>query len=408
MAVVGKLTARKVETAKPGTKIGDGGGLWLMTTATGARYWSFRYKLPGGRPREMGLGAASDVSLAEAREAARECRRLIRAGMDPMQHRDATQAEQRGMSFADVANLYLAAHADSWKNEKHRKQWAATLAQYVFPKLGSMGVNQIGVGDVLAVLEPIWRVKPETGSRVRGRIEAVLDYAAARHWRTGENVARWAGHLETLLPERAKLRAVRHHPALPWRDLPTFWTELAAQAGVAAAALRFTILTAARSGETLGATWREIDMAARVWTVPGERMKAGKPHSVPLSDAAMAILGEMAQDRRRDTDPVFPSPRRGHLSDMAMTAVLRRMKRDDIVPHGFRSTFTDWAQEATNYDHAVREMALAHAIGNKVEAAYRRGDLIEKRRRLMQDWAAYAEGRAAPAGEVVPIGRARA
>ena len=404
MAVVGKLSARKVETAKPGTKIGDGGGLWLMTVSTGARYWSFRYKLRGGRPREMGLGSASDVSLAEAREAARECRRLIRAGIDPMKHRDAEKAEQRGMSFADVAALYIEAHADSWRNLRHRRQWGATLRQYVFPKIGSLGVNQIGVGDVLAILEPVWRAKPETASRVRGRIESVLDYAAARRWRAGDNPARWSGHLENLLPERAKVRRVQHHAALPWRDLPAFWTELGKQPGTAPRALAFTILTAARSGETLGATWQEIDLAARLWTVPPERMKAGREHRVPLSDAAMAILAEMVRDRRKDSDPIFQSPRgRKPLSNMAMSAVLRRMKRDNITVHGFRSTFSDWVAEATAYDHAVREMSLAHAIGDKVEAAYRRGELLEKRARLMRDWAAYAEGHSVPEGEVVPI-----
>ena len=404
MAVVGKLSARKVETAKPGTKIGDGGGLWLMTVSTGARYWSFRYKLRGGRPREMGLGSASDVSLAEAREAARECRRLIRAGIDPMKHRDAEKAEQRGMSFADVAALYIEAHADSWRNLRHRRQWGATLRQYVFPKIGSLGVNQIGVGDVLAILEPVWRAKPETASRVRGRIESVLDYAAARRWRTGDNVARWSGHLDQLLPERSKVRSVKPHAALPWRELPEFWVELGKQPGVAARALAFTILTASRTGETIGATWQEIDSGARTWTIDEARMKAGKRHVVPLSDAAMAILSEMVRDRRKDSDPVFQSPRgRQPLSNMAMAAVLKRMRRPDLTVHGFRSCFTDWVSEATSYDYAVREMALAHTIESKVERAYRRGELIEKRTRLMRDWAAYAEGRSLPEGEVVPI-----
>ena len=403
MAVVGKLSARKVQTAKPG-KIGDGGGLWLTIHPNGARYWSFRYKMPGGRPREMGMGSESDVTLAEAREAARENRRLIRAGIDPITHKNAAQAEQRGMSFADVAALYLEAHADTWRNEKHRAQWGATLRTYVFPKIGSMGVNMIGVGDVLAVLEPIWREKPETASRVRGRIEAVLDYAAARHWRTGDNPARWSGHLDTLLPERAKVRKPQHHPALPWRDLPGFMADLTKQPGTAARALAFTIYTAARTSEVLGATWAEIDLAARMWTIPAERMKASREHRVPLSDGAMAILAEMVAHRRRDTSPVFPSPMLGKaLSGMAMSAVLKRMGRDDLTVHGFRSTFRDWAAEATAYERDVAEMALAHAVANKVEAAYRRGELIEKRARLMQDWAAYAEGRSVPAGAVVPI-----
>lgn len=404
MPVVGKLSARKVATAKPLSKIGDGGGLWLLTTKAGSRFWSFRYKMRGAPNHEMGLGSEADVSLAEAREAARECRRLIRAGIDPMKHRDAAKAEQHGMAFADVAALYLDAHADSWRNDKHRRQWGSTLRQYVFPRIGSMGVAQIGVGEVLAILEPIWRVKPETASRVRGRIEAVLDYAAARHWRTGDNPARWSGHLETLLPERAKLRAVQHHAALAWQELPAFWVELAKQSGIGPRALAFTILTAARTGETIGTTWAEIDMAARVWTVPAARMKAGRDHLVPLSDAAMAILAEMVTHRRRDTDMVFPSARRGvPLSTAVMSAVLRRMGRGDLTVHGFRSTFRDWASEATAVDRAVAEKALAHTIGDKVEAAYRRGELLTKRRRLMSDWAAFAEGRSVVTGDVVAL-----
>ena len=386
-------------------KLGDGGGLWLATTATGAKFWSFRFKMRGGKPREMGLGSAADVSLAEAREAARECRRLIGAGIDPMVHRHAEKAEQRGMTFEAVAKLYIAAHADAWRNEKHRKQWVSTLAQYAFPTIGALGVNQVGVGDVLMILEPIWREKPETARRVRGRIEAVLDYAAARRWRLADNPARWSGHLENLLPERAAALAVRHHPALPWRDLPAFWADLRKQPGTGARALAFTVLTAARSGEVLGARWSEIDMAARLWTVPPERMKAGKEHRVPLSAPALAILAEMVRDRRKDSDPIFQSPRaRGPLSNTAMSAVLKRMGRGDVTTHGFRSTFSDWTAETTTYDRATRELCLAHTIGNAVERAYQRGELIEKRRRLLADWAAYAaEGRRAPAGEIVPI-----
>lgn len=407
MAVVGKLSARKVQTAKPG-KIGDGGGLWLTVMPNNSRFWSFRYRMPGGRPREMGLGSEDAVSLQEARESAREQRRLMRAGIDPMAHRDAAKAEQRGMMFADVAALYLEAHSDTWKNEKHRKQWRSTLDTYVLSKLGSLPVNAIGPGDVLAVLEPVWRSKPETASRVRGRIEAILDYAAARHWRTGDNPARWSGHLDQLLPERSSVRRVVHHPALPWRDLPGFMTDLAKQPGTAARALAFAILTGARTGEAIGASWSEIDLVQRLWTVPAERMKAGREHRSPLSDAAIAILTEMQIYRRRDTDPLFPSPRPGKpLSNMAMSAVLKRMGRAGLTVHGFRSSFRDWASEATNYDRAVAEMALAHSIGDKVELAYRRGSLLEKRRRLMADWAAYAEGRTVADGQVVPIGRVK-
>ena len=407
MAVTGKLSARRVQTAKPG-KIGDGGGLWLTILPSGAKYWSFRYKMPGGRPREMGLGSEADVTLAEAREAARENRSLIRAGIDPMQNRDEQAAEQRGMTFAGVAALYLESHADTWRNEKHRYQWRATLRDYVFPKIGAMSVGQVGVGEVMAILEPIWREKPETATRVRGRIEAILDFASARQWRSGDNPARWRGHLDTLLPERAKVRKVQHHAALPWRDLPGFMGDLAKQPGFAARALAFTILTAARTGETIGATWDEIDLDARIWTIPADRMKAGKEHRVPLSQSAMAILAEMVAFRRGDHSPVFPSPRGKPFSNMAMSAVLKRMGRADLTVHGFRSCFRDWTAEATAYERDVAEMALAHSIGSRVEAAYRRGELIEKRARLMQDWAAYAEGRSVPAGEVVPIERGRA
>ncbi len=404
MPVVGKLSARKVATAKPGMKLGDGGGLWLATTATGAKFWSFRFKMRGGKPREMGLGSAADVSLAEAREAARECRRLLGAGIDPMEHRNAEKAEQRGMTFEAVAKLYLEAHADSWRNEKHRRQWASTLEQYAFPTIGALGVNQVCVGDVLAILEPIWREKAETARRLHGRLEAVLDYASARRWRAADNPARWSGHLENLLPDRSKVRAVQHHPALPWRDLPAFWGALRKQSGTGARALGFAILTAARSGEVIGATWQEIDLGARLWTIPGERMKSARTHRIPLSDPAMAILAEMARDRRTNADPVFQSSRgRRPLSSSAMSAVLRRMGRGDVTVHGFRSTFSDWTAETTTYDHATRELCLAHSVGNAVERAYQRGELIEKRRRLLADWATYTEGRSAPASEVVPI-----
>lgn len=404
--VVGKLSARKVQTAKPG-KYGDGGGLWFTKLATGAAFWSFRYRL-NDRSREMGLGPEHTVTLAEAREAARDARRLVRSGIDPITHRDAAKAEQVGMSFADVSELYLSAHQETWKNPKHRSQWRNTLRDYVLPRLGSRGVNTIDTGDIMAVIEPIWREKPETASRVRGRIETVLDYATARHWRAGLNPARWQGHLDQLLPERSKVAKVIHHAALPWRDLPAFVADLSKQDGMGAAALRLTILCATRTSETVGATWSEIDLAGRLWVLPAERMKAGREHRVPLSDAAMAILGDMAAHRRKDTDPVFMGPGRKKLSTAAMSATLRRMGRTDITVHGFRSTFRDWASEATSYDRAIAEMALAHTIGDKVEAAYRRGDLIEKRTRLMNDWAAYCSGIAPASGEVVHIGERRA
>lgn len=307
-----------------------------------------------------------------------------------------------------MAAAYIAAHEASWRNAKHRQQWGNTLADYAFPVLGKLGVGMIGTADVTRVLEPIWRDKPETAARVRGRIEAVLDYAAAREWRTGENPARWRGHLANILPARAKLARVEHHAALPWRDVGAFMATLAEQEGIAALALRFAILTAARTGEVIGARWGEIDASNAIWTVPAARMKAQQEHRVPLSDAALAVLAEMAKLRRSD-DPaefVFPGARAGQpLSNMALAMTLRRMGRDDVTVHGFRSTFRQWCAEATNTPRELAEAALAHTLKDKVEAAYQRGDMMEKRHRLMSDWATFC-ARPAPAGEVIPL-RAR-
>jgi integrase len=405
----GKLTALAVrKLVKPG-RYGDGGGLWLQVREGGRRSWLLRYML-AGRAREMGLGAEADVSLAEARELAREARKLARAGRDPIeQRRELRRAGQgAGMTFRDVALLYIAAHEGTWRNDKHRAQWTSTLETYAYPVLGSLPVPAVDTGAVLRVLEPIWREKPETASRLRGRIESVLDYARARGWCEGDNPARWRGHLANLMPSRAKVAAVQHHAALPWQAAPAFMAQLGTQEGLAAKALAFTVLTAARTGEALGATWGELDLDAPAWTVPAGHMKAGREHRVPLSGPALALLRALRPEDAQSGVFVFPGARAGKsLSNMAMTAVLRRMKRGDLTVHGFRSTFRDWCAEQTAYPREVAEAALAHTLRDKVEAAYRRrGDLFERRARLMAEWAGYLARPATPA-EVVPMRRSR-
>jgi integrase len=397
------LTVAKVNTAKPG-RYGDGNGLYLFVRSAEARFWVFRYTM-GGKMREMGLGRAGPddaaVKLVEARERAADLHKLVKVGVDPLEKRktDETQAAAeaqlaaiRAITFRTVTDRYLDAHEKTWRNRKHRQQWRNTLETYAFPHFGDLPVGTVGTEHVLAALEPIWRIKPETATRVRGRVEAVLDYANAREWRSGENPARWRGHLSNLLPARSKVAPVEHHAALPWDEIGAFMPALKAQAGVAAKALEFAILTAARSGEVLGARWSEFDLSAKVWSIPAARMKAGREHRIPLSPPALAVLTEMAKlrtDKAKDGF-VFPGAATGRpLSIMAMTMVLRRMKRGDLTVHGFRSTFRDWTRETTGTPREVAEAALAHVVGDKTEAAYARGDLFSKRVRLMSDWAKF-------------------
>lgn len=382
---------------KPG-RYSDGtrSGLWLQVRGPENRSWLFRYSLDGRRT-DMGLGHVDAVSLAEARELAAAARRLVREGIDPIQHRREAKRERRAAliqaTFRQTAELLIKAQAPGWRNAKHTAQWEATLTTYVYPVFGERPITTIDTSDVLRALEPIWTTKPETASRVRGRIEAVLDYAKARGWRSGENPARWRGHLAHMLAARSKVARVEHHAALPWRDMPAFMAELAQQPGIAAKALQFAILTAARTGEVIGATWAEVDLAQAVWTIPAGRMKAGSEHRVPLSDSALSILRELAASRVNQEPHVFPGGKldRG-LSGMAMLALLRRMERPGLTTHGFRSTFRDWCAEAIACPREVAEKALAHTIGDKVEAAYRRGDLFDKRRSLMADWATWCGG----------------
>ena len=373
---------------------GDGAGLWLKVTEGGSKSWILRYTM-AGRERWTGLGPYPDVSLAEARDKAMAWRKQVREGVDPMKVKQEAMATARAeqakkVTFAWCAAQYIESHRAGCKNAKHAEQWVSTLAMYAEPVVGKMDVALVETEHVVRVLEPIWNSKPETASRLRGRIESILGWASARRLRSGDNPARWKGHLDSLFPARTKVSRTRHFAALPWKDMRPFMTSLEAQAGVGALALRFTILTAARSGEVRGMVWDEVDLSARLWVVPAERMKAGREHRIPLSDAAVALLRQQEQVLLAGTNVVFPSVRdHKPLSDMTLTAVLRRMQRNDLTVHGFRSTFRDWAAEATDYPQEMAEMALAHVVSNKVEAAYRRGDMLEKRREMMQKWAEF-------------------
>lgn len=409
-----RLTALAVSKAKEKGLYGDGNGLYLQVSAAGTKSWVFRYRLHGRKtPRDLGLGALADVSLAEAREKARDARKLTNAGIDPIEAKRESQANvalerASALTFEQAAQAYIAAHAASWRNPKHRDQWPNTLRDYVYPAIGKLSVAAVNVGHVVKILEPIWTKRPETASRVRGRIESVLDWAKARGYRAGENPARWRGHLENLLPKRSRVQRIEHHPALPYGDVGAFMADLAKQNGIAPLAFRFLILSAARTSEVIGATWDEIDLGKGVWIVPAERIKTGKEHRVPLSAPALAILKTL--HKTREGELVFPGGRRSKaLSSNALLAVLKRMGRTTITAHGFRSTFRDWCAEQTNYPRDVAEAALAHAVGDRVEAAYRRGDLFDKRALLMKDWAVYC-GTVAKAGKtanVVPMRKKR-
>jgi integrase len=401
-----KLTAVKVAKARIPGMLGDGKGLWLRIAPGGSKSWVFRFML-AGRSREMGLGSVDDVTLAEARELARECRKLCTQGIDPIETRRARRAalrleSARAMTFEECATAYIAAHEVGWKNEKHAKQWPQTLKASVYPVFGSLPVQAVDVGLVMKAVEPIWIEKPETAARIRGRIEAVLDWATARGYRQGENPARWKGHLKNLLPAKTKLRRVEHLAALPYAEIGDFVTQLRRRDGIDARALEFAILTAARAGEVRGATWDELDLGGPHWTISAERMKADREHRVPLSDRALEILLDMQKFRQGAL--VFPGGRVGRpLSHMAMLRVLGAMGRDDVTVHGFRSSFRDWAAECTNFPREVCEAALAHTIKSRVEAAYRRGDLFEKRRLLMAAWARYCAAPVRDAADIVPL-----
>ena len=379
-------------TREPGL-YADGGGLYLQVTHADARSWIFRFML-NGRARSMGLGSLHTLTLAEARNKATECRKLCLDGIDPIEVRQRVRSAAqldaaKAMTFDACAEAYIEAHKKGWRNEKHVDQWRNTLATYASPVFGALPVQAVDTGLVIRVIEPIWGEKTETATRVRGRIESVLDWAATRGYRQGENPARWRGHLQNLLPKRSKVQRVEHHAALPFVQISEFIASLRQQNGTSPLALEFTILTAARTGEVIGASWDEIDLAERAWTVPAERMKGGREHRVPLCARAMRILERF---RALDDKYVFPGGKRGKpLSNMAMLELLKRMGQADLTVHGFRSTFRDWAAETTHFPNEMVEMALAHIIENRVEAAYRRGDLFAKRRELMSAWSTYCQ-----------------
>ena len=400
-----KFSPRKAANAAPG-KHEDGGGLRLVVSDAGARKWVFRFSLNGKR-REMGLGSYPDVGLADARAKATESRQQAANGIDPI---EARQIEPEAIpTFTTCAARFIRAHRRGWKNAKHARQWLSTLKTYARPVIGLKQVDSIDTSDILEILTPIWTTKTETAKRLQGRIENILDFAAAHKYRDAMNPARWRGHLGMLLPKPSSVKTVKHYPSMPYTDVPAFMVELSDNGSVSALALRFLILTATRTTETLQAQWSELDLEAAIWTIPASRMKGKREHRVPLSDAA---LGTLASLPRIDDNPhLFPGMRYGKpLSNMALLQLMRGMSygvngaRGDCVPHGFRSSFRDWSGEVSSFPRDVAEMALAHAIRDKVEAAYRRGDLFEKRRKMMEGWASFLELRYA-SRKVVPIGQ---
>lgn len=420
MARAHKLTPLQVKNHKEPGYLLDGAGLILKTTPGGSKSWIYRYMLVG-KDTWLGLGPYPEVSLADAREQAAELRKRVRAGSDPLAERQEAAAtikadRAKAVTFAWCAEQYIEAHKSGWKNAKHADQWRNTLETYAGPVIGELNVSKIETGHIMKILEPIWTEKAETASRLRGRIESVLDWATVRKHRTGDNPARWKGHLDTLLAARSKRSTVKNHPALPYAQMSAFMADLRKREGTSARAVEFGIMTAARSNEVRGAKWSEIDEAAGLWTVPADRMKAGREHRVTLSAEALELLQRMKKVRAGDL--IFPGSKidkdgnPNELSDMALTQVIRRMSADrlkaelpgwlskegDIATmHGFRSTFRDWIAEETNYPGEMAELALAHAISNATEAAYRRGDMVTKRRGMMQAWANHAMG-TQPAG----------
>jgi integrase len=406
------LTAKRIEKLKnqPGRHF-DSDGLYLKIQPLNAKQpranrgcWILRYEM-GGRERYCGLGRLADFKLDEARELARKARQLIKDGVDPISQKEADKAqraleEAKAITFEFATQQYLKQHLDKWKNAKTARNFESTMAAYVFPVIGRLSVAAIDTGLVLKVLEPIWKEMTVTADRLRGRIEAVLDWSTVRGYRTGDNPARWRGHLSEVLPARNRIAKTKHLPALPYNDMAGFWKELSGREGTAARAFQFLLLTAARTGEVIGATKDEIDFHNKVWTVPASRMKSGTEHKVPLSDRAMEILKSLPVE---NSPYLFVGPNGGSLSPVAILKVLKGMGRNDISVHGFRSSFRDWAAERTSYPNHVVEMALAHSIGNAVEKAYRRGDLLEKRRKLLADWERFCLTPAATGATVVAL-----
>ena len=396
MQTINRLTAMKVQKIKSPGMHGDGAGLYLQVTGNAAKSWVLRYSIRG-KAREMGLGSLRKVSLADARRKAAECHKLLDGHVDPIEHRSKTRtaaalANAKTIPFQDAANRYIAMRSKGLKNITHAAQWGTTIATYAEPVLGKLSVGEIDVGLVHQVLEPIWTTKPETAGRVRGRIEKILGWAKVNNYREGENPARWRDNLDQLLPKLSEVRKVKHHSALPYAELPAFLEKLRQEDGIAARALEFTILTAARTEEVLLARPTEINKRERLWIAPAEHMKLKREHVVPLCDRAMQLLDDASESY------LFPSPshQEKHLSNMAMLMVLDRMGYGHVTVHGFRSTFKDWTRDRTRFENYVSEAALAHASGDKIEAAYARSDVLDKRSKLMDAWAEYCAKPAAP------------
>jgi integrase len=407
MAKQNKLKDRFLSTNKEPGLYNDGNGLWFRVTESLSKNWVFRYTFDGKR-RHMGLGAYPDISLEEARDRATDYRRTVRSGIDPIEQRKLNKATQRAersnsVTFAYCAERYIEAMRHEWKNAKHAQQWTNTLKQYAYPIIGGMLVKEVETAHILRILEPIWTTKTETASRVRARLENVLDWATTHNYRTGDNPARWKAHLENLLAKPSKVKRIEHHAALPYTQMFDFMHDLHQHDCVSAMALEFAILTATRTNEVIGAKWNEIDLQSKVWTIPLERMKAAREHRVPLSNKCVEILTRAANIRQ--SDYVFPGGRESKgLSNIAMVKLLQKTMSYDCTVHGFRSSFRDWAGERTHYPRDLCEMALAHTIKDKAEAAYRRGDMIEKRRQMMQDWEKFCST-PTTVGNVIPIGK---
>jgi integrase len=402
--ILNRLTAMKVAKAKRPGLLSDGGGLYLRIAPGGSKQFIFRYAM-NGRLRDMGLGPTHTLSLEQARERARDARLLRLDGLDPIEAKRARMAalqaaDAKAMTFRQCAEGFIKDNEKEWKNAAHHKQWTSTLATYVYPTLGDIPVAAIDTPLVLSVLKPIWTDKTETASRVRGRIEAILGWATVHHYRSGDNPARWQGLLEHALPARSKVAKTEHHAALPYAEIAAFMARLRQDTSAAARCLEFIVLTGARLAEAAEAMWSEIDFAGRTWTIPANRMKGGREHKVPLSNAAMTVLEAMRT--MRTCDFVFHGMRAGQPVGARTIQELVRQLGGEITTHGFRSCFRDWAAERTNFPREVAEMALAHAIPSAVEAAYRRGDLFEKRRRLMDSWAEFC-GKPNASGKVVAL-----
>ena len=373
--------------------VGGVAGLYLHVNARGARSWILRVVV-GDKRRDMGLGGYPDIGVADARQKAREARLKIEQGVDPILLRKQAKSELMALqatdkTFEQAAGEYIKIHADSWSNDKHRKQWERTLTAYAFPVVGKLSLRHIRQEHILKILEPIWTTKTETATRVRGRMESILDWAKVKGLRSGENPAAWKGHLDHMLPAPTRLKKIEHLTAVPVREMPGFMVKLRQAAGIAAQALEFLILTAARSGEVRGITWEEVSLDDALWIVPAERMKMKKEHRVPLSNRAVDIL--KSQPRIDGNPLVFPAPRGSQMSDATMSAVLKRMNVDATV-HGFRSSFRDWCGDYTNYPRDLAEQCLAHGADDPVEAAYRRGDALERRREIMNEWSKFIAG----------------